>query len=109
MNPGKLEHLTALRLRSLVISKGSDYAEVKASLVERGMKEETDLWDIAYPETQKAYTYFLDKDTALLIFVDRASGTVVSLSKYEKVDQPKSARNWTGLDSFDMDKELSNN
>ena len=91
------------------ISPGVDYFEVKAGLLARGLKEQTDLWAIAYPETQKAYTYFLKQDVALILFVEKTSGKVVKLSKYEKVDQPKSARNWTDLDSFNMDKELSNN
>ena len=33
-----------------VISAGSDYAEVKKALVEKGLKEQTDIWSIAYPE-----------------------------------------------------------
>jgi len=91
------------------VSAGSDYAQVKACLLARGLKEQTDLWDIAYPENQKAYTYFLKQDVALILFVKKDSGKVVKLSRYEKVDQPKSARNWTDLDSFNIDTELSNN
>jgi sulfur relay (sulfurtransferase) DsrF/TusC family protein len=94
--------------RLTTISPGSVYAIAKTSLAERGLKEETDLWDIEYPESQKAYTYFLKKDVALILFVEKASGKVIKLSKYEKVDQPKSARNWIDLNSFDIEKELSN-
>ena len=91
-----------------VITEGSDYAEIKAVLIQKGLEEKTDLWEIAYPESQKAYTYFLKDDIALIIFVNKKSGKVMQLSRYEKVDQPKSVRNWIDLNRFDMEKELSN-
>ena len=88
---------------------GSDYAEVKASLLSHGLKEETDQWDIAYPDSQQAYTYFLKQDVALVLFVEKTSGNVLKLAKCEKADQPKSARNWTDLDTFNIDRELPKN
>jgi len=89
------------------ISAGADYAKVRARLEQLELREQTNCWEIRYPEGQTVYTYFLGEDTALVIWVDVASNRVVSLSKYEKIDKFKSLRNWTQLDSFDIEKELS--
>jgi hypothetical protein len=99
---------TAPDANATVFSPGAVYAEVKASLIARGLIEYTDLFEIAYPENEQAYTYFLKKGTALLVFVDKDSGKVSAFYRYEKVDQPKGVRNSIKLDVLNIDKELSN-
>ena len=89
------------------ITAGADYAEVRARLEQLGLKENTDQWDMRYPEGQMACTYYLGEATALIIWVEVASNRVAGLSKYEKIDKVKSLRNWTELDTFDMEKELA--
>jgi len=89
------------------ITAGADYAEVRARLEQLGLKENTDQWDMRYPEGQTACTYYLGEDTALIIWVEVASNRVAGLSKYEKIDKVKSLRNWTELDAFDIEKELA--
>ena len=90
---------------SVAIRPGMNYTQARALLTSSGLKEIREpIWAIKPPENiENVFTFYLDDRSALLVFVERDSGEIASLVRFDKIDRPKAFRKSTELDSFVVD------